>query len=448
MHLAKIQPLRILLLGLLSVTVVASCDDPDSLGLDFQPTDLLIDNQYEDVDLETFTIQLDTINTRNTGRFLLGSYRSKDLGLVTAKSYSQLLPNITIDDNGDTTLLEFAGDNPIYDSMTLSFQIDYLYGDTNATNTITIRRLAESLDENTNYYHNAPEPLLGDEIGVLTDYIPLTDEDNNIVGTVKLNDDYGREIFESILNGVTVDLEDFKNTFYGISMEADNPHDSLMMGFSTFSFNTLVTLYYREDTQDTLSNQYALGFSSRFHKVSADRSGTALQGLSLDNPIPSTDANDQLMIQAGTGTAILVRFPDLENFAEGRRIAVNKADFWIDPIILTPYAATSPVPSTLFYFYANEDGQPELNEDGSRRLLSFETSNEALASDFNQTGLSYTNPTLSLYIQSIIRGDSENNGIIIVPSSEAISTNLAIIGGPNHPEKPMKLRLFYSEVNQ
>lgn len=54
---------------------------------------------------------------------------------------------------------------------------------------------------------------------------------------------------------------------------------------------------------------------------------------------------------------------------------------------------------------------------------------------------------LSLYIQKILTGEIENNGLHLLITGSGVSVNRAIFNGPEAADSQMKLKIIYSKIN-
>jgi len=47
-------------------------------------------------------------------------------------------------------------------------------------------------------------------------------------------------------------------------------------------------------------------------------------------------------------------------------------------------------------------------------------------------------------LQGVLNGEYPNTGLTVVPGSNGVTVNRAILNGPQHPALPMRLRLTFT----
>lgn len=136
----------IFLFSLFSI-IVASCTDPQVIGLEVQPeSDKISISSLDDSNpFSLATKSADSVRTDEPLVALLGSYESSNFKDVSASFSTQLLLS--------QNAVDF-GASPVLDSAILSLVYSSYYGDTTIEMGIKIEQLDESIHYDSSYYSN------------------------------------------------------------------------------------------------------------------------------------------------------------------------------------------------------------------------------------------------------------------------------------------------------
>jgi len=103
---------KIFSVSLLVALLVVSCTDPNTIGLEVQPTsDNIIINSDDFINFTSATESVDSVRTDETLSLILGEIDDSDFGNNRSSFYSQIL---LTDNNTD------LGTNPTVDSVVMS----------------------------------------------------------------------------------------------------------------------------------------------------------------------------------------------------------------------------------------------------------------------------------------------------------------------------------------
>ncbi|MDW7694767.1 DUF4270 family protein [Flammeovirgaceae bacterium SG7u.111] len=446
--------------GLLLVVILlyfTSCGTTNRIGLELQGDNLIEGTFFTDsLEVKTSIVLLDSINTSDTRYTLVGRYADEKFGETSAQGFMQLiLPT-------EDSALVFGSDDAVFDSIVFSLPLAEIFGDTNLPVTYEVHELAEQLDT-TVYYHsekieNVKPELLGEKT-----YDFSQDSLRRLI--IRLSDDFGTKIFNESGNSVLQFQDEFEAFINGIRLrpkEGDKGHLLALRPYTTGAVAYL-RVYYSEPG-DTVSSYKTIGFGRAFHNIENDFSESKyLSGLTKDNPIPTSETNNELYIQEGIGIATKIEFPGLENLITDQLAVVNRAELFFSPPPSTVDDHATP-PADLIFLLPNSDGS--LNAEDGPSFLFGEASASMLTLTYNFSGRNYTIPRITTYIQGVMNKTIDNNGLILTTpitkeSSDVFgnvsayqeaaianpeSTGKLIIGGPNYEfDKEMKLQLYYTE---
>jgi hypothetical protein len=470
------------LLAFCSLLFLSACEDPTEIGVN-QPQSNQIGVFFTDTfTLKTSTILLDKVVAAAPNNYpstlLAGRYNDPLFGNITAQSY--------------TTVYQGTKFNPgeafVSDSLVLYLFYDYSYGDVNQPQSLSVHYLNDSLDYNKTYYHT-DEVAYGQALGNAT-FLPkfrlsndTSKEDTLRSLKIKFEETVGKELGNLILNLPTLsnDISKFNKTFKGLALIPE-PSNTGILGFNTYDYYlttnrpaSFLRLYYHNNTEagKQLKQDFFLGnffvpptntvtrsifTGSSFNQVKADRSGTALAGLSLNNPIPSSQSENVAYIQSALGIATKIEFPFIRSFREKGRVGINKAELIIQA---TPASSSKnlSLPSEVVLAESNGENQIAQNSAGVSLYVQQEgvgvNQTAAPASAFLSSG-NY-NFTFTSYLQAmlsgidltdgeIVSGKKTNRGLILMSSPFYNSASLkpGIQGGLIKGNSQIKLRVHYT----
>lgn len=291
------------------------------------------------------TIKFDELQTNNTARILAGSFTDDKLGKMTAIPFVQFtIPAVTADDLSD--------ENPVFSYAALVLKYDdYFINDT--TKTLTLKPYAITAD------------ITVDDDGKIYN-TTLFDHDENPLGThsflpkpvredsieIKLSDEWGKEVFQKVLDK-SEDITDqtkFTRYFKGLCIVPDSTVSSSIIGFTSAPE---VRLYYDDKTvvpslRKYISFSATQGLTSTW--IHGNRNETTLESLlNSRQKISATETYNESYMQAGTGLALRVDMPYLRNLTQFENFYVAKAVLYLYPVRKS-YSTSNPLPDNLTVF--------------------------------------------------------------------------------------------------
>jgi Domain of unknown function (DUF4270) len=147
-------------LAALTALALTSCDTGTALNVDL-PDTATTNTQYQDYDVTSGTVRLDSVQTQKTDHFLVGRLADNVAGTTTARAFLNVV-DVSVADSlpskfTNTTL--FSGP-PTLDSTVIIMGFDRVNGSSSTPARFDVFQLANPLDERQVYNANSSEPGL------------------------------------------------------------------------------------------------------------------------------------------------------------------------------------------------------------------------------------------------------------------------------------------------
>lgn len=393
--------------------ILISCSTDAINSSDFEAGDTFTDSDIRVVQLDTMTVdfstmKFDSIDTSQSARMLVGKYRDPVFGAVKTASYMELIPSsYYIDADAE------------YDSITFLLRPDnYYYNDTLQLNTIHIKQLTESLKpaDGINFYNTSTIGFENEDLGTLAYYPrPLATDSLEI----KLTDTLGQELFEDLQQKKITTYDEFKNYFYGISVQSGEDDNGSVIGFSLTSNMRLYYSIAGENEHVQYSTDFTINTSSSplpfFNQISADEPNEYLKTLTDQEINLSSSETDNLsFIQSGIGIATRLEFPNIKTVfdIQGQGTLLD-ASLKIAPAI-SSYSDALALRDTLSVFIVDQNNELTsqlISTDGSAAQAILNRDNQ----EFNDV---YYELPLSGYLEGLLSVDQESSdALILLPSN-------------------------------
>ncbi|SFZ93899.1 protein of unknown function [Flaviramulus basaltis] len=343
--------MRLFVICSISVFFLFSCSDEVQnypVGSDF------IENNISIKIIDTFSIKagtfkLDSLITSSTNRILIGSINDDNFGHLIAQSYFQVR-------NSDFSI----NTNAVYDSIGLVLNYDkYYYGDTTQVQTYKVHRLLEFFEpeEGDEFYNTSKLKYDQESLGELS-FIPRPNKTTDSL-YIPLRHVLGEEIFNKIRNNDINNTDDFIQYFKGITIIPDTLSSSNILGFdfktsSNLIDNSSMRLFFTEDIDDSSegNNQvidfYVSSSSKQFNSIQTNLNNTLINNFT-DNEtiIPSSESNNLIFAQAGTGISARIEIPTLKDLNKiSEQSSTLKAELTFSPLN-NSYDDTKPLMDSL-----------------------------------------------------------------------------------------------------
>jgi hypothetical protein len=398
---------KIISLGLVIGLIAVSCTDPNTIGLEIQPTS----DNIRISDTSSFNWQTsqaeseDSLRTDEALNLILGEINDAEFG---DNSSSSFLTQILLTEN-NTDL----GESPIVDSVVLSYTYSGYYGNLMDFDDLIIKELGDSISKASTYYSNFS--FVDNEADLFSSFILNTDELNPSL-KVNLSVAFAQDLFD-LGNEAFVDNETFLTHFNGLSVSCDA--ENTMLYLNPDGSNSYLKIYYHNDESDTLSLDFELG-------------GDAAR-INLFNPKPLsnlTQVDGKVYIQsmAGYKAKIAVNNIDLiKSLLEGKAINKVTMSFDVEQGSQYDYEAHD----KLFLVRVDQEG------------------NNIFLTDYTIEGETHFGGRLeddkyefniTRYFYQLLNNTSYTNELYLLPAGAAVNANRTIL------DKDITLTIHYSQL--
>lgn len=433
-----------------------SCNESSVVGLDVQPSNDLLNVGFEDTtSINTRTVKGDSLITDETlissGNVLIGKYIDPVFGTSIASIYTQLrLPT--------NIVATSFGTAPVCDSIIISLIYEgTAYGKKDKKlQKLNVYQLSESMSTASTYYSNSTLSKFSTDLTAADGYVfqprtgSSTSDSVTVLGVklkpqlrVPLDNAFGQLLLNNQGTGNIATNTDFQNFFKGVYITTENtstlPGEGNILHFKFGE--SKVTLYYHNSTTDSLKYDFNLGSVARFNHFEHDYAG-ASSDLTTQFSTPSQTQNNTVYVQSMAGAKTKIEFPHLMNWLKNGMIGVNKAELVIsvDTTLSTYMIDTFAAPAALILFGINDDGTTYAIPDAFEGATYF-------GGTLNSGTVQYRF-NIARYIQQVLDGDRNNNGLYILASNGAVYGNRAVIsGGQSTSARPMKLNITYTKLH-
>lgn len=434
----KFQPLSRMAASLLATAILflAACEDIGEFDQDVLPPEDIIGIEYTDTTTIVFQTEIvDSLDSYRSSRQLFGNYIDPQFGTITAATYTEILPRDELDFG--------SADELVYDSLVLRLSIESSYGSPETPQVLRVYPLTDTFPD---------ESLLSTQVELAFDATrDLTNGFEIQLGSsgagnlsVRMDDELGRRIlfasadtlgdrdlFKSILSGLYIgtDPVDFFTREPGAIYTLFGSADGTQLELYYKKFDSTLNAFVR------FAEPFVIrGSTPRYHSLKrTDVAGTLLEE-SVQNP------DTENLLEFNQGAALvknIIKFPTLTNLGQ---VGVSRAELvlHVDQQYLGSEGRFAPAPNLLF-IEADEDGNEVVSEDGLQILATLNPAN------YDKDEGTYS-LLLTSYIQDILLGSQDNNGLIIVPDGGSFRINRVVFGGTEHPDLAPELRITYSTL--
>ena len=448
---------RNFLIASILVYAFAACDnDGDSLDIG----DVFSDNQAVMGYVDTFSLKLSTIKvdsfaTSGYQSLFLGYYKDEFAGNVLTELYAPIVNSSRI------TIPE----NSIYDSLVIVFKPNGVWvGDTVTPKVVNVYRVLQDIEPE----YDAEQQKMFNHHRLDRDTTPLAtvtlrpNPMRSLVSTARMSDELGQEWFRMILESddVMSNTEYFLDYFKGLAFLPQTTDFTWGMGFVRTGMlptsNQIedatqleIRLYYRKptDEEDDSYLTFVLATdgenSYKYTYLNNDRTGTPFESLKkYDDKVYSSASGSVSCIQTGSGLALRIDFPTLNNLhAVAEYMNIIDARLIIKPKENSFNEDDYQLPSILYAGLTDE----------SNKLISLlsDINGNPVASQVVYSGIDnspfYTFSLVGFVRSRIMSPSDDYNSILIMPSEEECATTfrrLVVDDYTNYGEN-VQLQVYY-----
>lgn len=413
------KQIRIFSILLLFLVSMISCRKATLLGDELIPDSDFLHSQRQDTfSIITNTLLDDSIVTSFNIFHALGSLEDDSLGKTSANIYTQILM--------PTNNLNFGAD-AVIDSVVLILDYAGLYGDTTATHSVRVFKMLDDIETSTLYFSDSRLHYLPIEIGNKQNFIPNTKDSIEIDSIkypahlrIRLSDWFAQEILDDPDSTRFIDNNTFTDFLKGIYIEEDTTSGftNSIMYLDLNSSLSGMKIYYKNILGDSLSITFPFS-GNKFNYFTHNYDGTAAQ-THLES-LDTVSGNDLTFVQGFGGLKTFVEFPYLDSL---QGVSINKAEL-VFTVLGTPDTVfTAPAAmllvrtdSTLKNIYDGISYSTELYhslpDQSLDDPLSYGGKLDTIQNVSGQTVYAYKYD-ISLYIQDIVLGKRENDGLMLI----------------------------------
>ena len=398
---------------------------------------LLIDTLTIDVS----TVKLDSLISSSQSRILVGNYDDPFFGKVKSDSYFQVSTNYfnLYSQNSDTDATGY-----VFDSIAMIMRYDdYYYADTTKVQTLNIYRVLKNFKPNVNdysFYNNSSLAYDDTSLGTIM-YSPKPIGRDSI--NIKLDNEFGKELFNKFKNNEIENLTDFTNYLKGFVIKSSSSSSSSVIGFN---LSSVLRLYYSKGiggTDDNYVKDFTISdYSKQFNAVSSDRGGTLIQDLLLSKmSLSSVYTGNKAFIQSGTGIACRVDFPNIKQL----QYLAEKGAIVDAKLIMRPaknsYSDRYPLPEKLSVYVVDNLNRYKTaltNADGTTAVATLNNAND----EFDENVTYELSLGAFLQKEMLKESDAKSGLLFTLPTLSKI-VDRVVLGDQTEKESKMKLQIYY-----
>jgi len=409
--------------------LVISCEDkPDFIGRELLPSSDDFSVIFDSTELVYgYTKYADSIRSGYKLISLLGNTNDLFFGSSNAEIVTTISSSYTS---------KGFGSNPGEDSVILSIRwVEDLIGEDFSPINVKVYEFNELIQYDSSYYSSWDisgkyrEPEIGS-----TTIFP-----GDTMARIYITD---REFIDKFLMAEDSILSDPLNLqayMYGLYYTTDKTFDEGHIFHINFDdTDNLLRFYYHNDSAAELTQYYSLDNSSngKFNLFKHNPAGP------LEDYLQNGSQNDSLIfVQSMAGVSSLISFPELTNWIDSMPIAINEARL-IFPVADSNVTLQKSkyLPGELSLYMVQEDGSYARTYDN---ILNADDTWGQYNSDLH----SYVFD-LKVHIQSIVKGEIDNLGLVVVPTSTGEVNVRTGLNGWNNIDagKRMRLEIIYTKL--
>ena len=398
---------KIFSLSLIIGLVAIACSDPNTIGLEVQPTsDAIIISDTSSFSWQNSqTESEDSLRTDEALNLILGKIVDSKFGVNRGSFYTQILLT-----ENNTNL----GTSPVVDSVILSYAYSGYYGDLEEFTSVEVNQILEDIYKDSVYYSNSFEIDLNS-----ADFIAafsLSNDSANPSLRIELKNDFGQDIL-NLGNERLKDNETFLQEFKGINVLAEA--SNTMLYLNPNGTNSYLKIYYHnnESGTDTLSLDFELGGDA------------ARINLFNSKPTSNLSQDDKIYIQSMAGYKVKISINNTESIKsllEGKVINKVTMSFDVESGSQLEYEAHQKLVLV------------RVNEEGDNVFLSdFTIEGEAhFGGNLENDKYEFN---ITRYFSELLQNDSYKE-LYLLPAGAAVNANRTILN------KDIKLQIYYSEL--
>ncbi len=418
---------KIIHIFLISISLlIFSCQNSTNIGYQILPEEDLLKTQITDtLSIEIHTISTDSIRTSGVSELLLGEYTDPVFGYTNASFVTQFAMAQSV--NFSRT--------DIVDSIVVSLPYNQgynnLYGNPNAVQNVEVYKIEAVLDDTKTYYNTENPDQYANELIGTKSFIPNTADS---ILNITLSNTFGYYLLTAD-ESYFATSEDFRSLFKGLYFTSKSQNDDGAIMKFDINQDFVITLYFHDEAGNSAEYKITANNSAniRFNMIEHDYSTANFAGPVDDESLPQDSV---AYIQSGGGFIARIKIPYLKELQKSESIVINRAELVINSAAESS-SFESEYPAVERMFIANY-----ISGDSALLIPDYTASS-------SYTGESYVDETykfdIAAYIQNILDGTTESNGLNLYPASEGNDVSRTVITTGNN-SNPTKLIITYTKL--
>jgi len=458
----KLYKLDLLTL-LISLFILSSCQNTDSIGLDVDPATEVTGTFTDTITVISSTVKEDSMITNTLVRYPLGYLADPIFGKTTAN----IAMSLTLDPPGLT-----FGTSPVLDSAVLVlYYAKEFYGDSTSNFQVDVHQLNNALSTSVQYYNTQPQRFASTVIGSkklrfnIKDSVRITEivtgkPDKKVTRgpqiRIPINSNFVTTNFLNATSNTLSSDELLNKEIKGFYLTINKAQSTGPGGIAFFNLtdSSKLEIYYKSQNGaliDTTLHKFPIVNNSKpvIADFKHDYTGTNIPA----NLNTSTQQNFTY-VQGLAGLRTRIRFPHIEKLKNLGNITINKAELIVSVVGGTD--AFKPASRLIMYrtdIASQRQFIPDFSTEPAFSLTDFDFGG------FYDSSKKHYRFQLTSYIQDIIKGKLRQYDTYIAPVStdynrtagpvvSGSTAGRAVIGsGKSGLSYQMKLRIIYSKIN-
>ncbi|MBE0650917.1 MAG: DUF4270 domain-containing protein [Bacteroidales bacterium] len=427
---------------LLGLGITSCTKKPSLVGNKLLPDSALNVFFTDTASIRTYSVPVDTTITDHKSVAYVGSIKDPVFGVTTAGFYSQFIQIITYNR---------FGTNPQPDSLVLQLAVDTVYGDTTQPMTLHVYEIDGDIYNHSTYNSNSQTTVLPTDYGNYTFYPHNRDTivmsaGDTLKNVIRINlTKFSKALAEKLMQTDTSYLDSnnlFIHYFKGLYITA-TPVTSggAMAVYYPYSTNSLLTLYYHNDSTDSLQFHYGISDSCAiFNRYQHDYNTASPEFIKQVVQKDTTLGQQQFYVQGLGGIETMIKFPNIKKFARMGDISIHEAKLVLPGAEVHPFMGE---PASLSLI--------QVVTDSTYRIL-----NDQLIEGSTFFGGGYAASTNSYtfrithYIQSLIQDTTQQNiGLMLYVTNNALVPQRYVFNGPKPVSDTLsraRLEILYTKL--
>lgn len=390
------------------------------------------------VTVRTSTVLIDSIISSNNDRLAVGRYVDPLFGTVLGRGYA----SFTL----DKPLV--ADQTQVYDSLALDVTSDsYRYGDSTSVQRVEVHQLPNALRTDGKFYYTKDDVPYGATVLGQRQFRPGSKAKSL---HIRLSNVLGQTLWNAGQTNQLTAQEQLGRYLNGLALTPGANDNGAIMRFGAAA---VLRLYYHaaNDPATVLTYTFTGGGSAtpHFYHLETNRAGTALAGLTtFRQALSSTATGNRSFLQGTLGLYTRLEFPYLRSLNQfGNSLVLNSATLQLTVPGAAQNNAVARLPS-LGTALTNSANQLRTPFDTGLAGSAVTVLPAVITSP--RTGLPQATYTISLfnYIQAVLAGTIDNNGLLLSPDVNPLIFEGAALGNQVNTAAPLQVKIYYTRIVQ